>query len=242
MVFRGYLRLSELLRAGRLIEHAKTLSALSKNIHRSRMDLFISQSLRPMVPGALLRLWRLALATTARPSDTALGIRRASSEVSDTASGVTTEPGKTLFTRMPLPANSNAALLTIAWAAALEDGLVVKSLVGYFVATFAVTWVSWGLAGAIGLARPQSLPLVYLGVFAPALVALALTARQSGRSGVRALLAGRANVAFEDLRKVYLPALRHRILLNFEAQAENISPDTILNDIVKEVSEKPPEA
>src|SRR6202034_3651115 len=36
---------------------------------------------------------------------------------------------------------------------------------------------------------------------------------------VRALLEGRYNVSFDDVRKVYLPALRHRILLNFEAQA-----------------------
>src|SRR5207253_9193904 len=38
---------------------------------------------------------------------------------------------------------------------------------------------------------------------------------------IRALLEGRYNVSFEDIRRVYLPALRHRILLNFEAQAEN---------------------
>src|ERR1700719_2776419 len=45
---------------------------------------------------------------------------------------------------------------------------------------------------------------------------------------VRALLDGRYNVSFEDIRRVYLPALRHRILLNFEAQAENIAADTVL--------------
>ena len=45
---------------------------------------------------------------------------------------------------------------------------------------------------------------------------------------VRALLEGRYNVSFEDMRKVYLPALRHRILLNFEAQAENIPSDAVL--------------
>ncbi len=49
---------------------------------------------------------------------------------------------------------------------------------------------------------------------------------------VRALLEGRYNVSFEDIRKVYLPALRHRIMLNFEAQAENIAPDTVLIDIL----------
>jgi MoxR-like ATPase len=58
---------------------------------------------------------------------------------------------------------------------------------------------------------------------------------------VRALLAGRFNVSFEDIRGVYLPALRHRILLNFEAQAEGILPDQILAEIVNEVKEKAPE-
>jgi MoxR-like ATPase len=58
---------------------------------------------------------------------------------------------------------------------------------------------------------------------------------------VRALLEGRYNVSFEDIRRVYLPALRHRVLLNFEAQAENIPSDTILQQILKEVKEKPPE-
>jgi MoxR-like ATPase len=55
---------------------------------------------------------------------------------------------------------------------------------------------------------------------------------------VRALLEGRYNVSFEDIRKVYLPSLRHRILLNFEAQAENIPSDAILASILKEVKEK----
>lgn len=55
---------------------------------------------------------------------------------------------------------------------------------------------------------------------------------------VRALLEGRFNVSFEDLRKVYLPAMRHRILLNFEAQAENIQPDSVLQLILQEVKEK----
>ena len=54
---------------------------------------------------------------------------------------------------------------------------------------------------------------------------------------VQALLAGRYNVSFEDIRKVYLPAMRHRVLLNFEAQAENIGSDTILAQIVQEVPE-----
>ena len=55
---------------------------------------------------------------------------------------------------------------------------------------------------------------------------------------VRALLDGRYNVSFEDLRRVYLPSLRHRVLLNFEAQAEGIDPDEILLKVLDAVPEK----
>ncbi len=55
---------------------------------------------------------------------------------------------------------------------------------------------------------------------------------------VRALLEGRYNVSFEDIRQAYLPALRHRILLNFEAQAENILPDQVLMNVAGQVQEK----
>jgi MoxR-like ATPase len=58
---------------------------------------------------------------------------------------------------------------------------------------------------------------------------------------VRALLQGRYNVSFEDVRSVYLPAMRHRVLLNFEAQAENIPSDQVLAQILNEVKEKAPE-
>ena len=62
--------------------------------------------------------------------------------------------------------------------------------------------------------------------------ALALAAK------VRALLDGRYNVSFEDVRRVYLPALRHRIIVNFEAQAEGIEPDKVLLDLLEQVPEK----
>jgi MoxR-like ATPase len=55
---------------------------------------------------------------------------------------------------------------------------------------------------------------------------------------VRALLEGRYNVSFEDIRRVYLPALRHRVLLNFEAQAENLPSDQLLAQILNELPEK----
>jgi MoxR-like ATPase len=55
---------------------------------------------------------------------------------------------------------------------------------------------------------------------------------------VRALLEGRYNVSFEDVRRACLPALRHRILLNFEAQAENVPADAVVSQILKEVKER----
>ncbi|MDC0295383.1 MoxR family ATPase [bacterium] len=61
---------------------------------------------------------------------------------------------------------------------------------------------------------------------------LALTAK------VRALLDGRFNVSFEDIRRVFLPAMRHRVLLNFEAQAEGVTTDTVLLEILQKVPEK----
>ena len=58
---------------------------------------------------------------------------------------------------------------------------------------------------------------------------------------VRALLDARFNVSFEDLRRVYLPGLRHRVLLNFEAQAEGVDPDEVLLKVLDSVPEKPDE-
>ncbi|MAT70601.1 MAG: AAA family ATPase [Planctomycetaceae bacterium] len=55
---------------------------------------------------------------------------------------------------------------------------------------------------------------------------------------VRALLSGRFNVSFEDVRRVFLPAMRHRVILNFEAQAEGVETDQVLVDILKKVPEK----
>lgn len=57
-------------------------------------------------------------------------------------------------------------------------------------------------------------------------------------SKVRALLDGRFNVSFEDVRRVLLPSMRHRVLLNFEAQAEGIDVDQILLEILEKVPEK----
>ena len=46
-----------------------------------------------------------------------------------------------------------------------------------------------------------------------------------------ALLDGRINLAFEDIRAMLLPTLRHRLILNFQAEADSVSTDSILNEI-----------
>ncbi len=50
-------------------------------------------------------------------------------------------------------------------------------------------------------------------------------------SKVRAMLDGRYHVSFEDVARSYLPSLRHRVLLNFEGQAEGIEVDALLDEI-----------
>lgn len=54
---------------------------------------------------------------------------------------------------------------------------------------------------------------------------------------VRALLEGRANVAYEDIRAVAMPALRHRIVLNFDAEANDVSADSIVHRLLDVVPE-----
>ena len=60
--------------------------------------------------------------------------------------------------------------------------------------------------------------------------AIALTAK------ARALVAGRYNVSTSDVVAVTKPALRHRIILNFEGEADRISTDAILDDVLDSIS------
>jgi MoxR-like ATPase len=54
-------------------------------------------------------------------------------------------------------------------------------------------------------------------------------------SKVWALIDERYHVSFADVAKACLPAMRHRILLNFEGQAEGIQSDTIIEDVLQQV-------
>jgi MoxR-like ATPase len=63
--------------------------------------------------------------------------------------------------------------------------------------------------------------------------ALALAGR------VTALLDGRASLAYDDLRAVALPALRHRIVLTFEAEREGVTAEAVVQDALERVATEP---
>lgn len=50
---------------------------------------------------------------------------------------------------------------------------------------------------------------------------------------IKAILGGRFHVAKEDINSVAIPALRHRLILSFEGQAEGMTTDKIIEDILK---------
>jgi MoxR-like ATPase len=49
----------------------------------------------------------------------------------------------------------------------------------------------------------------------------------------RALMKGRYHVTYEDVRALYIPVLRHRILLNFHAESDRLKQDDILKKILE---------
>ncbi|MCA9429650.1 MAG: MoxR family ATPase [Candidatus Omnitrophica bacterium] len=50
---------------------------------------------------------------------------------------------------------------------------------------------------------------------------------------IRALLNDRFNVSFDDISKMAHPGLRHRLILNFEGEAEGVTPDQVIDEIVE---------
>ncbi len=50
-----------------------------------------------------------------------------------------------------------------------------------------------------------------------------------------ALADGRVHVSYEDVENVVYPSLRHRIILNFQAEAENVTADQIIAEVIKQV-------
>ncbi len=52
---------------------------------------------------------------------------------------------------------------------------------------------------------------------------------------VNALLDGRAHTSFEDIADVIVPAVRHRLILNFQAEAENVTSEDVLAEVTRSV-------
>ncbi len=78
---------------------------------------------------------------------------------------------------------------------------------------FTREWVSWG-------AGPRAIQYLILG----------------GKA--RAILMGRYYVSTEDIKAVAHPVLRHRVLTNFSAEAEGVTPDTIVDKLIEIVPDK----
>ena len=79
--------------------------------------------------------------------------------------------------------------------------------------TFVKDWVRWGAGPRAGQA-------------------MILTAK------ARALLRGNFSVTPEDIQKVAFPVLRHRILMNFKAEAEGVTPDNITTRLLESITPK----
>lgn len=56
-------------------------------------------------------------------------------------------------------------------------------------------------------------------------------------SRVRAIMEGRFNIAFEDIKKMAYPVLRHRLLLNFDAISDGRSSDSIISELIENIEE-----
>jgi MoxR-like ATPase len=57
-------------------------------------------------------------------------------------------------------------------------------------------------------------------------------------SKIHAVLAGRVNVSFDDVRRVAAPALRHRLILNYEADARGATTDRVVGELLASVPEE----
>ncbi len=79
--------------------------------------------------------------------------------------------------------------------------------------TFVKEWVRWGSGPRAGQA-------------------MILTAK------ARALLRGNFSVTLEDITNVAFPVLRHRILMNFKAEAEGVTPDHVIEKIITSISKR----
>ena len=56
---------------------------------------------------------------------------------------------------------------------------------------------------------------------------------------MRALVGGRFHASNKDIEEIVRPALRHRLILNFEAEADRVDPDDVVRDVLKGTPHEP---
>jgi MoxR-like ATPase len=105
--------------------------------------------------------------------------------------------------------------------------LVRSVVIASHVKDYAIRMVLATHAGN-GHATPMARRYVRHGASPRGLLAVVLTAK------ALALFAGRINVSFDDLEAAAPPALRHRILLNFEGEAEGIDVEDLIAEVIRE--------
>lgn len=95
----------------------------------------------------------------------------------------------------------------------LINGAVRNTRPGQTGLKFVKEWVRWGAGPRAGQA-------------------MILTAK------ARALLRGNFSVTLDDIKNVAFPVLRHRILMNFKAEAESVTPDDVIEKIIELISKR----
>jgi MoxR-like ATPase len=112
----------------------------------------------------------------------------------------------------------------------------IRALIRRVPITDAIHRFAAGFVAATSPAAPEAAPAarryVRYGASPRGLLALLEAARAS------AVLDGRFNLAWEDLRENYLDCLRHRLILNFEAQVQRVDVDEVLREIFESL--RPP--
>jgi MoxR-like ATPase len=112
-----------------------------------------------------------------------------------------------------------------------HQDLVRRAAIAPHVQDFAVRLVlathPKGQYGSGEFATPQVNQYVRVGASPRAAQAMVLGAK------CRALLDGRPAASIDDLKSIALPALRHRLVMNFEGEAEGVTPDAVVRNIVE---------
>jgi MoxR-like ATPase len=108
----------------------------------------------------------------------------------------------------------------------LIRGVVVAPHVKEYVGRLALATHAGGKFAAGGAGGPVE-KYVRVGASPRAAQALLLGAK------VKAVTDGRYHVSYKDVRDIALPAMRHRLILNFEAEADRVDPDVIVNRVLE---------